>query len=138
MNEPRPLFDAPRQAGWLAPYWEGLRNHELRLPRCSNCGRWQWYPRSGGPDCRDATFVWEKLNPLGTVFTITRVNRPLLPEISEPYLTGLVIMDDAPSCRIPARFDFSRGDMVIGDRVRLAFSGTGEASYPYFVMESAS
>ena len=138
MSEPRPLFDAPKQASWLAPYWEGLRIHELRLPRCSSCGQWQWYPRNGGPDCRGATFLWEKLSPFGTVFTVTRVNRPLLPEISEPYLTGLVIMDDAPSCRIPARFDLSGGEIIIGGRVRLVFSGQGEASYPYFVMESGS
>ena len=138
MSEPRPLFDAPRQASRLAPYWEGLRNHELRLPRCSTCDRWQWYPRGSCSDCPGADFVWEKLSPFGTVFTVTQVNRPLLPGIAEAYLTGLVVMDDAPSCRIPARFDLSGGEIIIGGRVRLVFSGEGEASYPYFVMESGS
>lgn len=135
---PRALFNAPRQAPWLAPYWAGLRVGELRLPRCSSCGRWEWYPIEAGPGCPGASYVWEAVGPRATIFTFTRVDRPLLPDVTEPYITGLVVTDQAPDCRIAALFDESGGTITIGARVRLHFSGEGEAAFPYFKLEDKS
>lgn len=135
MSEPRPLFEAPRAAAWLAPYWEGLARHELRLPRCSVCGRWQWYPVAAGPACKGAEYHWQAIDPLVTVFTYSRVARPLLPSIAEPYATGLVVSDTAPGCRIAARLVGAPDDIRIGARARLRFSGEGDRSFPYFVVE---
>ncbi|NML90630.1 hypothetical protein HHL26_16395 [Sphingobium sp. TB-6] len=138
MTMPGPLFEAPRQAPWLAPYWEGLGVGELRLPRCSVCGRWEWYPVESGPACPDGHYVWEAVGPLATVFTCTRVDRPLLPGITQSYMTGLIVTDRAPDCRIAALFDESAGPVSIGARVRLSISGAGESAFPYFTLESMS
>jgi uncharacterized protein len=134
MSAPRPLFDAPRAAPWLAPYWEGLARHELRLPQCSVCKRWEWYPLAGGPACPGGEHVWRAVSPGATVFTFTRVARPLLAGVTGPYLTGLVTPDDAPKVRIAARLVEHGGAARIGARARLAFSGEGEAAFPYFVV----
>lgn len=135
MTAPQALFDAPRMAPWLEPYWAGLAAGELRLPRCSACGRWEWYPVEVGPGCDDATYQWEAVGPVATVFTLTRVERPLLPGVKEPYTTGLVVTDQAPDCRIAALFDETAGAVSIGARVRLALSGKGASVFPYFVVE---
>ena len=34
-----------------APFWEAARRHELRLPRCRDCGEAFFYPRNVCPGC---------------------------------------------------------------------------------------
>lgn len=131
---PLPLFEAPRAAAWLAPYWEGLAHHELRLPQCSECGRWEWYPVASGPACPGGHYAWRAISPGATVFTFARVARPLLGGVTDPYLTGLVTPDDAPEVRIAALLTEEGREVRIGARARLAFSGEAEASFPYFIV----
>jgi len=134
MTELEPLFVSPHLADWLGPYWEGLARHELRLPRCSVCGRWEWYPSASAPACEGGQYVWQAISPSATVFAFTRVHKALLPGLAEPYATGLVSPDDAPELRIPARLEDAPG-LGIGARVRLAFADAGKASFPYFRLE---
>lgn len=133
-----PLFTPPREAAWLAPYWEGLERGELCLPRCSKCGRWAWYPVESGPACDGARYVWEAVGPQATVFTFTRVDRPLLPGVTEPYVTGLVVTDQAPDCRIATLFDETSGPVSIGSRVSLAIYRGGDTIFPYFQTEGGA
>lgn len=134
----RVLFEPPGAAPWLAPYREGLEAGELRLPRCSVCGKWAWYPLESGPACADAHYLWEAVGPLATVFTLTRVERPLLPGVRDPYVTGLVVSEQAPRCRIPALFDESGGAIAIGDTVRFTTFRKDGHVLPKFVLESLS
>ena len=138
MTLPRPLCEASRRAAWLQAYWDGLAQGELRLPACSACGRWAWPASAGGPDCPGARYDWRAIGPEATVFTFTHVARPLLADVTEPYVTGLVVPDEAPEVRIPARLLARWAPIRIGGRVRLAFSGEGEASFPYFETEERS
>lgn len=127
-----PLFLPPRTAPQLAPYWQGLAKHELRLPRCSVCGEWEWYPSAAGPSCQGGHYDWRAVSGGATVFTFTEVERPLLPSVREPYVVGLVCPDDAPDCRIAARLE---GPVAIGAPCQLKFSGSGAESFPYYVVE---
>ncbi|NYH95499.1 hypothetical protein [Novosphingobium marinum] len=68
---------------------------------------------------------------------MTRVERPLLESVREPYSTGLVVTEDAPECRIAAFFDESAGAVAIGDTVRLHVT-YGEQPFPYFRRDAAS
>lgn len=132
------LFHAPPAAPWLEPFRAALAAGELRLPRCSACGKWQWYPIETGPACLGATYVWREVGPTATVFSLTRVVRPLLPDVESPYLTGLVVTDEAPSCRIPALLDETGGPVTIGSRVRLVAPGDGDDPLPCFMLEVQS
>lgn len=129
-----PLSSAPRTAPQMAAYWEGVAKHELRLPRCSVCYAWEWYPSAAGPACRDGHYEWEVISSGATVFTFTDVKRPLLPAVTDSYIVGLICPDDAPNCRIPSRIE---GPVVIGAHARLAFSGSGDNSFPYYIIECA-
>jgi len=130
------LFAPPRTAPWLKGYRDGIAAGELRLPRCSACGRWEWYPRESGPACAGADYVWETVGPVATVFTITRVERPLLSDVDQPYEVGLVVTVEAPRCRIAARFDTSAGPVSIGDRVRFHVIGKGDDAFVVFRLEA--
>lgn len=134
MTKLEPVFFPPRLTTGLEPYWQGLERRELRLPRCSVCGRWAWYPAAGGPSCQGGRYIWQALSPGAVVFTLTRVHRPLLAGVTEPYVTGLVIPDDAPGVRLATRFD-DAPDLAIGARVRLDFFEAEGVTFPFFRLE---
>lgn len=127
-----PDFRAP----WLAPYWDGVKAGELRLPRCSGCGNWQWYPLESGPCCPGARFEWQALAPTARVFTFTKVCKPLLPGVTEPYFSGLVVPDDAPDCRIPSRLVAeSESDIAINAPARFDVADSAAGLIPFFRIE---
>jgi uncharacterized OB-fold protein len=99
---PLPSF-APIEASFTRPFWEGVAAHEIRLPRCTACGTWVWYPLPGVGHCRAAPLEWRAVAPVGTVFTHTTVRRPFLPGAdmtSVPFTTVLVELDDSPGVRL--------------------------------------
>ncbi|MEE4024275.1 hypothetical protein V1Y59_14410 [Gordonia sp. PKS22-38] len=136
-----PLWQPP-DVEWLRPYRDGLSERELRLPRCSECAQWCWYPLTDRSPCHHATYLWEHVGATATLFSFTRVQRSLIPGHTEPYVVGLVLPEYAPRCRVAA---------VIADGVHLRCdaalelrftrsdetSDTGPAPYPYYRLRGA-
>jgi uncharacterized OB-fold protein len=96
-TKPATVIDFPRSLnhihtyGLLSPFFEGLRNGELRATRCPNgkCPEKRLWipPRAHCPDCYTET-VWETLpNPvIGTIYTFTEVVYAGIGiELSTPY-----------------------------------------------------
>ena len=52
---PRPL---PKPTPESRPYWEGLKQHTLKLPRCKDCGKAHFYPRIACPFCASRNIEW--------------------------------------------------------------------------------
>jgi uncharacterized protein len=49
------------------PFWDALKNRELRMPKCDGCGR-IWYPPSPlCPHCWSRKFSWTRLSGRGRV-----------------------------------------------------------------------
>src|SRR5262245_19512750 len=97
-----PHFDAPPEVTMAGPFWEAIQREELVLPRCTLCGRWQWYPDASGTDCPGGELEWMPVRGAGTVHTWTRVTRAFLPggKADVPYVVGFVELDDAPGLRL--------------------------------------
>ena len=107
----------------VRPYWDALANGELKLPACSECGAWQWYPFEFIKCHADAHHEWKTVPVTGTVFTFTRVHRSFLPNAEKgapPYVSALVELDGIAGVRIPT-FLINLGDVApsIGMKVRL-------------------
>jgi uncharacterized protein len=49
------------------PYWDGLRNHELQLPKCDGCGKIWAPPSPRCPACWSRNFTWTRLSGHGRV-----------------------------------------------------------------------
>ena len=112
-----PRFDSPL----VRPYWQALERGELRLPACSVCGAWQWYPFEFIRCHADAELEWKAVPATGTLFTFTRVHRAFLPDAnpdSVPYIVALVELDGLAGFRIPALL-IGSDTPAIGMRVRL-------------------
>jgi uncharacterized OB-fold protein len=49
------------------PYWEGLKQHELRMQKCDGCGL-IWHPASPlCPQCWSRKFTWTQLSGRGRI-----------------------------------------------------------------------
>jgi len=49
------------------PYWDGLRNRELMLPKCDACGKVWSPPAPLCPACWSRKFTWTRLSGRGLV-----------------------------------------------------------------------
>jgi uncharacterized OB-fold protein len=79
------------------PYWEGMSQGRLMLPRCRRCDRMNWPPRPICLRCRGTELRWEEQRPEGTLFTWTVVGRATAPGYSDvPYIVGVVSLDAVP------------------------------------------
>ena len=80
------------------PFWEGTRAHELRLPRCRDCGRFHFYPRSLCPQCLSSDLEWVRASGRGKVYSFTISHRPATPAFKEdvPYNIIIVELDEGP------------------------------------------
>lgn len=119
----------------LEGFREGLADGELRFPRCSNCGRFRWYPAPLCP-CGDTAFEWRAVAPLGRVHTFTVVRHAFLPELADrlPLLVLLVDIDEAPGVRLVTNLlDPTVTGIEIGTAVRLVPRPVGDAVLPFAV-----
>ena len=93
MNQPY-LKPLPQKEPQNAPLWEGLAQHEFRVPKCDNCGAWNWVPYPACRECLSEDLTWTKISGNGTLFTYTIVHRGLGAFNAEaPYVVGLVEME---------------------------------------------
>lgn len=113
MNEPtrpQPFPDSDS-----APFWEGCREHRLRIQHCSACGTPRFPARRHCAECGSDASNWADVSGKGTVYSWIVVNHPVPREVfaSEvPYVVALVELDegvrmptniiDIPSDRIEA------------------------------------
>ncbi|HUE38442.1 MAG TPA: OB-fold domain-containing protein, partial [Candidatus Binatia bacterium] len=95
----------------LAPFWEGCRAGELRIPRCDACGKLVWYPQPSCPRCAGENMPWTRVSGRGRLFTWVRVHRAFLPGFEKrvPYLTALVELEEDSAVRLATLLDAPDG-----------------------------
>ena len=102
-SEPFPLPDVedPR----LVRFWDGAALGELRLPRCTACQRFNWYPEASCRFCSAAEFAWGALSGKGTLFSWSHVLHPIEPSIAPlaPYTVALMAIAEDPRVRLVSR-----------------------------------
>lgn len=125
----------------LRGFWEGAAAGELRIPRCSACTAWIWYPRATCPGCGGDAIAWTATSGRGTLFSFAVVRRALWAPYATfvPYATGLVALAEDPAVRIVTRLvDCDVEALRVDEPVRavfapLAFPGDARAiPAPFF------
>jgi uncharacterized OB-fold protein len=115
------------------PFWDAIEQRQLRLPRCSACGRFQWYPDDTGPDCDGAIYEWMSVPTTGVLHTFTRVHRAFLPGVENalPFTVGFVELDGVEGARLVALLREPPA-LTIGDRVEATFVDVDGRIRPVF------
>lgn len=57
------------------PFWEGLFEGRLVLPKCGGCSRIHYYPRNACPFCHSRDLAWTECKPEGRIYSVTTYRR---------------------------------------------------------------
>ena len=122
-GKPRPVADH-----LTATYWEGCRQHELRLQRCTACGTHRFPAGPLCTTCRSPDARWVVATGRGTVYSWIVVRHPIPAEIyaSEvPYVVALVALDEG--VRVPTNIVECPVDEVSAEMpVEVGFRDAGD------------
>ena len=104
------------------PFWDGLRNHELRILRCGECRTYVHPPQASCPKCLSLDLAAEAVSGRGSVYSFTVVNREFAPGIKPPYVAALVDLVEQDGLRLVTNLiNLTIADVRIGLPVRVVF-----------------
>jgi uncharacterized protein len=80
------------------PFWDGLRDGQLMLPRCESCGQAFFYPRILCPRCHSREVSWIRASGRGTLhaFEIAYQSFQRAWKIKPPYVLAMIALDEGP------------------------------------------
>jgi uncharacterized OB-fold protein len=130
----KPAKHFPHPTPETQVYWDGCRNHELLLQRCSQCRQVQFYPRIICTGCASDDLEWIKANGQGKILSYTIVRRAVSEayEPDVPYVVALIELNEGPTMMSNV-VQCDPEALQIGDPVRVLFEDWSEdISIPQF------
>ncbi len=108
------------------PYWEGLRQGELRIQRCNSCSKAVFYPRSICPHCHSDQLAWIVASGKGAIYSYTVVHQAFGPFAADvPFVIAIVELQEG--ARMMSRIvDAPRERVAVGAAVRVTFENVAE------------
>ncbi len=133
LPEPSPMRD-----GLDAPFWQGLRDEQICLPRCAACQRFQWGPEYICHRCHSFELSYTPVSATGRIYSYERVWHPVHPALSDqgPYLVVLVELPQADDVRVVGNLlGPPEQQVTIGDKVHAVFEHHNDASPPFTLLQ---
>ena len=122
----------PRPTPLSTPHWEGCRQGELRVQRCTRCEAFTFIPRPVCPHCFEMTLEWVTSSGRGTVYSHTTVHRPQRPEFEVPYTVAIIELEEGWHM-LTNLVDVAAEDVRVGMPVEVDFRQmSDEVTLPYF------
>jgi uncharacterized OB-fold protein len=83
-------------------FWAAAAREELIIPRCADCGTWNWYPRERCRSCEGERMPWTRVSGRGTLFSWAVVRHAWVKPFAAktPYISGLVALEEDPTVRL--------------------------------------
>ena len=80
------------------PYWDGLRENKLMLPRCGECGHVFFYPRALCPRCAARAITWVQASGRGRLhaFGIAHQSFNRAYKVAPPYVLAMIELEEGP------------------------------------------
>jgi len=80
------------------PYWDGLKDEKLMLPKCGDCKKAFFYPRIACPHCHSRNIGWEQASGKGVLYSFEIAYRSLNPafKIEPPYVLAMIELEEGP------------------------------------------
>jgi uncharacterized OB-fold protein len=91
----RPL---PLPTPTSAPFWDGLRRHEVWIQFSPSLQAYVFYPRVLAPGTLADDLQWRRISGAGTLVSFAVAQRPVAPQFADaiPHLLGVVQWDEGP------------------------------------------
>lgn len=82
----------PRPTAISKPFWDGLRDQRIVVPRCDNCACWVFYPRRHCPYCCSQRLTWTAISGQATLCSYTLARVPTLAGLAQTAPQNLAIV----------------------------------------------
>ena len=113
-------------------FWTGGKDGTLRFLRCQSCRQFIHPPTPRCPACLSADVAPEPVSGHGTVHSYTVNHQQWIPG-SDPYVIGLVSIDEQPDVRLMTNLvDCQPDDTLIGAPVEVTFEENDDVFLPLF------
>ncbi|MBM4226940.1 MAG: hypothetical protein FJ164_04220 [Gammaproteobacteria bacterium] len=103
------------------PYWQGLRNHQLRLQRCPGCGTYRHYPRPLCPHCHCFEAEWVTVSGEAEVCSWTTLHHAFHPAFKALIPCVVVTATLREGVRLLAPFRGDSARLTRGLALRVGF-----------------
>jgi len=106
------------------PFWDALARHEFVVPRCEECGDYNWAPYPACRTCLSERQTWTPVSGDATVFSFTVVHRgPGAFDADVPYVLALGQLAEQPrACNVLATLEGTDpADVRIGMPIRIGY-----------------
>ena len=80
------------------PYWDGLKEGKLMIPKCGDCGRAFFYPRVVCPHCSSRAIGWLQASGKGKLhaFGIAHQSFNRAFKVPAPFVLAMIELDEGP------------------------------------------
>jgi uncharacterized OB-fold protein len=122
----------PRPSELSKPHWEGCRNGELRVQRCSDCGAFEFVPKPVCTRCFSESLEWVTSSGRGHVYSYTEVHRPQRPSFDVPYIVAIIELEEGWHM-LTNLVECTNDDVSVGLEVEVDFRRMSDTiTLPYF------
>ncbi len=128
-SRPLPVPDSDSE-----PYWQAAHEHRLEIPRCLDCGHYEFPPRHYCRNCRSLNLEWTEVSGRGTVYTFSTMRETLVRGLEPPYVVARVELVEQPGLQLVSNIlECPLEDVRIGMPVEVTFEDvTDEITLPQF------
>lgn len=124
--DPFPAKPLPRIDGPERPFWEGLRQREVRVQRC-DAGHYRFPASRFCPACHSAAFTWEAVAAEGEVESFCVFHKPYFPGFAAEVPYAVVQVRLSSGVRFFSNLvDVPREDIRIGMAVVAVFEDVSD------------
>ena len=94
LNRPLPSPITPE----AQPYWDGLKENKLMLPKCDDCGKPFFYPRVLCPNCHSRNISWMQASGRGKLYSFQIAHRSLNRafKVELPCVMAMIELEEGP------------------------------------------
>ena len=94
LNRPLPSPITPE----AQPYWDGLKENKLMLPKCDDCGKPFFYPRVLCPNCHSRNISWIQASGRGKLYSFQIAHRSLNRafKVELPCIMAMIELEEGP------------------------------------------
>ena len=128
-NRPQPRFPEPN----TQPYWDAVKNHELKYQQCAECNEIVFYPRLACTKCISSNLEWKTSAGAGEVYTYSVIRQNRNPAFSDLGAYVLAYVDFDEGFRMLTNVvgvDDPLTGVHCGQRIRVEFEDQDSGDYP--------
>lgn len=82
------------------PFWQGLKEGEIRIQQCNQCDGWVFFPRRHCSHCMSHDLEWKPVSGKGKLYSYTLTRIPTLPEFADEMPQALAVVELEQGVRI--------------------------------------